>query len=141
MKIALVLALARYFHSSDDEDVKRTPHLIIPTILMGIPVGLIIVQPDLGTALMLVFVTVCVFWIVGVQWWKFALVGLCGLGTVPIVWHFLHDYQKSRVLTFLNLLNALVQDELHLILTLFFTIRLKFLHVRNRVPFLICDFL
>lgn len=102
MKIALVLALARYFHSSDDEDVKRTTHLIIPTILMGLPVGLIVLQPDLGTALMLVFVTVCMFWMVGVQVWKFVLVGLCGLGAVPVVWHFLHDYQKNRVLTFLN---------------------------------------
>ena len=102
MKITLVLALARYFHSSSDEDVERTTHLFIPLILLGLPVSLILVQPDLGTALMLVFVTVAIFWLVGVQWWKFALVGLAGLLAIPVGWHFLHDYQKDRVLTFLN---------------------------------------
>ena len=102
MKIALVLALARYFHSSDDEDVKKTTHLIIPAIMTGLPVGLILLQPDLGTAMMLVFVMVAIFWIVGVQWWKFAIVGLSGLCAIPIGWQFLHEYQKDRVLTFLN---------------------------------------
>jgi len=102
MKITLILALARYFHASSDEDVEKTTHLIFPALLMGLPVGLILLQPDLGTALMLVFVTVAVFWIVGVQWWKFALVGVAGLICIPIAWHFLHDYQKDRVLTFLN---------------------------------------
>ena len=102
MKITLVLALARYFHASSDEDVEKTTHLIIPSLLMGLPVGLILLQPDLGTALMLVFVTVAIFWIVGVQLWKFVLIGTSSLVCIPIVWHFLHDYQKDRVLTFLN---------------------------------------
>ena len=102
MKITLILALARYFHASSDEDVEKTTHLIIPMILLALPVGLILLQPDLGTAMMLVFVTVAIFWIVGVQWWKFAIVGLLGSAAIPVVWHFLHDYQKNRVLTFLN---------------------------------------
>ncbi len=102
MKITLVLALARYFHASSDEDVEKTTHLIIPLLLLGAPVGLILVQPDLGTAMMLVFVSVAIFWIVGVQWWKFALVGLLSVLAIPLGWHFLHDYQKDRVLTFLN---------------------------------------
>ena len=102
MKIALVLALARYFHASDEDDVKRTTHLIIPTLLMLVPVGLIVLQPDLGTALMLVFVTAAIFWIVGVQRWKFIAVACAGLAAIPVVWHFLHDYQRNRVLTFLN---------------------------------------
>lgn len=102
MKINLVLALARYFHGSGEEDVERTTHLIIPTVMMALPVGLILVQPDLGTASMLVFVTVAIFFLVGVQWWKFALVGAAGLAAIPIGWHFLHDYQRQRVLTFLD---------------------------------------
>lgn len=102
MKITLVLALARYFHASSDEDVEKTSHLIFPLILLGLPVALILVQPDLGTAMMLVFVSVAMFWIVGVQWWKFAVVGIGALLSIPVVWHFLHDYQKDRVLTFLN---------------------------------------
>ena len=102
MKITLVLALARYFHGSDEEDVERWGHLIIPTLLMGIPVGLILIQPDLGTASMLMFVTLAIFFLVGVQWWKFAALFILGLISIPIGWQFLHDYQKERVLTFLN---------------------------------------
>lgn len=102
MKITLVLALARYFHGSGDEDVERTTHLFIPLLMMAVPVALILVQPDLGTALMLVFVTVAIFFLIGVQVWKFALVGVMGLIAVPIGWHFLHDYQRQRVLTFLD---------------------------------------
>ena len=102
MKITLVLALARYFHGSDEEDVERTRHLIIPALMMGVPVGLILIQPDLGTASMLVFVTLAIFFLVGVQWWKFAVLFVLGLISIPIGWQFLHDYQKERVLTFLN---------------------------------------
>ncbi len=102
MKINLVLALARYFHGSSKEDIERTTYLIIPIIMMLLPVALILLQPDLGTASMLVFVTGAIFFLVGVQWWKFIIVGLVGLASIPIGWHFLHDYQKQRVLTFLD---------------------------------------
>jgi rod shape determining protein RodA len=69
---------------------------------MGLPVALILAQPDLGTALMLVFVTGGLFFIVGVQIWKFLLIFISVCCSVPILWTFLHDYQKRRVLTFLN---------------------------------------
>ena len=102
MKITLVLALARYFQGSSEQDVRSFRFLIIPTLMMLIPVALILRQPDLGTALMLGVVTVALFFLVGVQYWKFACLGaLCALAC-PIAWHFLHDYQKSRVLIFLN---------------------------------------
>lgn len=102
MKIALVLALAKYFHGATLNDVRSIRYIIPPLCLMGFPVALILGQPDLGTALMLVFVTGGLFFIVGVQWWKFLAV-LAGVScSVPILWTFLHDYQKKRVLTFLN---------------------------------------
>lgn len=102
MKVTLILALARYFHSSGEEDVKSTFHLIIPSLMMVFPVVLILLQPDLGTALMLVFVTIAIFFLIGVPLWKFIFVGISGLIAIPIGWHFLHDYQKQRVLTFLD---------------------------------------
>jgi len=102
MKITLILALAKYFHSSALEDVERLSHLVFPCVLMGIPVALILIQPDLGTAMMLVFVTISIFFLIGVQWWKFAVGGVLAVSSIPIVWHFLHDYQKERVLTFMN---------------------------------------
>jgi rod shape determining protein RodA len=59
-------------------------------------------QPDLGTAMMLMLVGAAMFWVAGVRLWKFVVVGLAGVGTLPLAWNFLHDYQKNRVLTFLD---------------------------------------
>ena len=102
MKITLVLALARYFQGSSEQDVRSLRFLIIPALMMLVPVALILRQPDLGTALMLGIVTMALFFLVGVQYWKFRLVAGLGAIACPIAWHFLHDYQKSRVLIFLN---------------------------------------
>jgi rod shape determining protein RodA len=102
MKIALVLALARYFHSMSVEDVGRIPYLLLPVLLVGAPVALVLKQPDLGTALMLLMGTTAMLFVVGVRWWKFAL-GFAGMvAAVPLGWNFLRDYQKGRVLTFLD---------------------------------------
>ena len=102
MKIALVLVLARYFHSTQLQTIESTSGMIKPALLALIPAGLIIVQPDLGTGLMLIMTTTAIFFAVGVQMWKFVAVGITGIILAPIAWHFLHDYQKDRVLTFLN---------------------------------------
>ncbi len=102
MKIALVLALARYFHGADLDDIRSIKYTIPPVLMVVVPVLLILKQPDLGTAMMLVFMSVSVFFLVGVQIWKFVVLGLAALGTFPIIWSLLHDYQKRRVLTFLN---------------------------------------
>lgn len=102
MKIALVLALARYFHRADLDNIRSCKFLIPPLAMVAVPVLLILKQPDLGTAMMLLLMSVSVFFLVGVQWWKFVVLGLAGLGIFPIIWSLLHDYQKKRVLTFLN---------------------------------------
>ena len=102
MKIALVLALARYFNSRTLQSIETIKGIIIPLLMVMIPVGLVLIQPDLGTALMLLFTAGAMFFVVGVQLWKFAIVVLGGLVSLPVVWHFLHNYQKNRVLTFLD---------------------------------------
>ncbi len=102
MKIAIVLELARYFSITPFENIRTLKGLIIPAIIVGAPVGLIILQPDLGTSLMILFCAVILFYLAGVQWWKFALVGSAIAASAPILWHYLHDYQKNRILTFLN---------------------------------------
>ncbi|WP_417519192.1 rod shape-determining protein RodA [Minwuia sp.] len=102
MKIALVLALARYFHGRSLDEVGRITYLIPPLALMAVPTALVLRQPDLGTALLLVAGSAVVLFLAGVRLWKFgfALAGL--LAALPVVWSQLHDYQKGRVLTFLN---------------------------------------
>lgn len=102
MKIALVLALARYFHGASLDEVRSIRFIIPPLLMMAFPVALILTQPDLGTALMLVFCSMAIFFLVGVQLWKFVVLLLGAGAAIPILWTFLHDYQKKRVLTFLD---------------------------------------
>jgi rod shape determining protein RodA len=102
MKIGLVLFLARYFDSITVQGIHSLRGIIIPVVAALVPVGLIILQPDLGTALMLLFTATIILFIVGVQWWKFALVGAVGGALLPVAWNFLHEYQKNRVLIFFN---------------------------------------
>lgn len=102
MKIALVLALARYFHSSSLQSIETTRGIITPVLMVMFPAFLVMTQPDLGTALMLIFSAGAMFFAVGVQLWKFGVVLLGALITMPIAWNLLHDYQQNRVLTFLD---------------------------------------
>lgn len=102
MKIALVLALARYFHGLGGDDIKRPSKLLMPTVMVLIPVGLVMKQPDLGTAMMLLLGGAAVFFAAGVRLWMFSVVILAGLAAVPIAWEFLHEYQRRRVLTFID---------------------------------------
>lgn len=102
MKIALVMALAKYFHTSTLQSIE-TVHGIVPPLMMAlVPAALIMAQPDLGTAMMLLFTTGVILFAVGVQVWKFVALGGMAAVLMPIGWHFLHDYQKLRVLTFLD---------------------------------------
>lgn len=102
MKIALVLALARYFHSVSLEDVVRPTRLLVPLLLVVAPVLLVLKQPDLGTAVMLIVGGGVLFFLAGVRLWKFLAIGCVGLAALPIAWNMLHSYQKQRILTFLD---------------------------------------
>ncbi len=102
MKIALVLTLARYFHGASLQDVGRPTFLVPPILMVLAPVAFVLKQPDLGTAMMLLMSSAVIFFLAGVRIWKFALVFAAGGGAMPIAWQFLHDYQKKRVLTFMN---------------------------------------
>ena len=102
MKIALVLVLARYFSALTPEEIGRPMRLAAPALLVLLPAALVMKQPDLGTAMMLVLTGGAIFFLVGVRWWKFALVLAAGGAAVPILWRFLKDYQKARIASFLN---------------------------------------
>ena len=105
MKVSIVLTLARYFHGLSYEDVGRPLSLIVPTVLVLVPAALVLKQPDLGTAGMLLMVAGAIYIVVGVRWWKFALVLALGLGAAYYAWNapnILHDYQKARIMTFMD---------------------------------------
>ncbi len=102
MKIALVLALAKYFHGLSLEDVGHPLKLVAPVAMALMPVGLVLLQPNLGTATLLMLASAAVFFAGGVRWWKFAIVIALVAVCLPIGWHHLHDYQKARLTTFLH---------------------------------------
>ncbi|MBB43451.1 MAG: rod shape-determining protein RodA [Rhodospirillaceae bacterium] len=102
MKITLVLALARYFHGISAEETGRIIWLLFPVMLVMAPLALVLRQPDLGTAVMMGMSALAVFFVAGVRLWKFAVAGGLTLAALPVAWSFLHEYQKRRVLTFLD---------------------------------------
>jgi rod shape determining protein RodA len=102
MKIALVLALARYFQACTLEEIGKIRTLVLPIMLILLPTLLVMRQPDLGTALILMMSGAVIFFVTGVKIWKFIVVGIVSLSTLPLLWNFLHEYQKKRILVFLD---------------------------------------
>ncbi|MCC7038338.1 MAG: rod shape-determining protein RodA [Alphaproteobacteria bacterium] len=102
MKIAIVLALARFFHGATAEDVKNPFFLIVPLGILALPVLLVMLQPDLGTAISLIAAAGAMFFLAGVSYWMFLVVAGAGIAAMPVLWHLLHDYQKKRVMIFLD---------------------------------------
>jgi rod shape determining protein RodA len=102
-KLSLVFALSKYFHNLNYNQHPSIISLFVPLMIIFLPFGLIIHQPDLGTAMILLFVGGLMFFIAGVRLWLFAAVLIIAISVFPIVWKFvLHDYQKKRIEIFLD---------------------------------------
>jgi rod shape determining protein RodA len=100
MKIAMPMMLAWYF---TDKPLPPTKiQLLTAAALMSIPTILIAKQPDLGTALLIFASGCCVLLLAGISWRMIGSFFAISIATMPIVWHFMRDYQRERVLTFLN---------------------------------------
>ena len=102
MKIGLVLALARYYHHVSAENIGHIGHLFVPLLLILAPVALVLLQPDLGTAMMLVVAGGAMMFVAGVRLWKFLLALVAVAAAAPVAWNMMREYQQSRVLTFLD---------------------------------------
>lgn len=102
MKLALVLALARYLHGLGVEDVSKPLRLLIPILMIAIPAGLVLKEPNLGTATILVLDGASLLFLAGLSWWWIVPTLSAVAAAIPVAWQFLHDYQRQRVLTFLH---------------------------------------
>lgn len=102
IKIIMILVLSRLFGRTAHPLGYSFGELWKPALLLLIPVGLILKQPDLGTALMLVFISLSMLLFAGVRRRTLLGLGFLGLLTAAAGWFGLHDYQKSRILTFLD---------------------------------------
>jgi rod shape determining protein RodA len=102
MSIALVLSLGRYFHAVGDENTGKLRYLIVPVLMIGLPTALILKEPDLGTALVLLMTGITVMFIARVRFAVFGAGILAIAMSLPLAWRFLRDYQKTRIYTFLD---------------------------------------
>jgi len=101
-KIAIVLVMARCFNRRLHSSPLRLKDLLVPVGLVLLPVLLIVKQPDLGSGLLVLVVAMSMILFVGVNWRTLAAGTLSLVLLSPVIWHFLKDYQRQRVLTFLN---------------------------------------
>ena len=102
MKIGLILFIAKYYHRVSIENVNRLKFLFLPVFVLITPVLLVVMQPDLGTSLLIAAGGLVVAWLAGVRVKFFAYSMLIFIALLPIVISFLKPYQKVRILTFLN---------------------------------------
>ncbi len=102
MKVALVLALARYFHNLTLDEVSHPLAILPPIAMILAPVGLTLIQPDLGTAVLLAAGGASILFLAGIHWAYIVGSVAAVMAAIPIGWQFLHDYQRERVFTFLD---------------------------------------
>lgn len=108
-KLAVILFLARYFSRQSVDDTSLSSKkfgifqgIILPFIFVAIPMFLIIEQPDLGSGMMLMLIFVWLLYLTHVRLKYIFTLVLALVLPMPFFWHFLHDYQKQRLLVFLN---------------------------------------
>lgn len=102
MKVALAMALASWFARASWARVGNPLFLIPPAILILLPVGLILKEPNLGTAVITAVIGASIVVAAGMRWWQMLLVLLPLPFLGDIAYHHLHDYQRARITTFLN---------------------------------------
>ncbi len=102
MKPAIVLVLARFYDLLPPADIRRWRAIWPAALLLGVPVLLILVQPDMGTAIMVALIGIAVMFIAGLPWWLFAGGVAAVAVAAPVAYSLMHEYQRERVLIFLN---------------------------------------
>ncbi|HET6905679.1 MAG TPA: rod shape-determining protein RodA, partial [Rhodanobacteraceae bacterium] len=113
LKLSMPMMIAWYLHP------RHLPpgwkDIAIVGLLIAIPSVLIAKQPDLGTALLVAASGIFVLFLSGIAWWRVGLMLGAFAGAAPVAWHFLHDYQRQRVLTFLHPENDPLGNGWHII--------------------------
>jgi rod shape determining protein RodA len=103
VKIGLVLALARWYHGHSAQDARWSWKLLFPLGMIGVPFLLVAKQPDLGSAMVIGLTGAAVMFMAGLSWRVIAAAAAAAVAVIPpFVMFVMHDYQRNRVLTFLN---------------------------------------
>ena len=101
-KITVILALARYLSDRRLPPPYNLKELIPPAIIIALPTILILKQPDLGTAMLIILISGVIIFVAGITRGTLVTIGITAVSTAIIGWQFLHDYQRQRILTFLD---------------------------------------
>ena len=102
VKISLILALAKFFHRPPPRNGYSLKDLVLPFLLLSVPLVLILKQPDLGTAIILFLIFFSILLFVKIRWSSLLTLVIAGMAICPVLWRFLKDYQKKRIITFFN---------------------------------------
>ena len=102
VKISFIIALAKFFQQPPGREGFSLKDLPIPFLLLIVPMGLILKQPDLGTAIILFLILFSVLLFVKIRWSSLLILGFSGASILPLLWGFLKEYQKKRIYTFFN---------------------------------------
>ena len=103
MKLGLVLALARWYHSHSAKEARWSWNLIFPAAMIGVPSVVVAAQPDLGSAMVIALTGGAVMFMAGLSWKVIAAGAAAAVAFVPpFVMFGMHEYQRNRVLTFLD---------------------------------------
>ncbi len=100
MKLAVPMMVA--FHFSERRLPPNSREVLTGLALVLVPTMLVYLQPDLGTAVLIAFSGLVVVFTAGIRWRTLSIAGLLAAGAAPLLWHFMHDYQKKRVMVFLK---------------------------------------
>jgi rod shape determining protein RodA len=101
-KIAVVLVMVRYLREEPPKGGWGLRQMIVPFILLGIPAALVLKQPDLGTGLTLVLITITLIFVSGLNLRTMAMLAIAALLAAPLSWQHLKPYQRQRLVTFIN---------------------------------------
>ncbi len=100
LKLTVPMMVAWYLHR-----VVLPPRwgtMLVCTVIIGVPVALIVLQPDLGTGMLVAASGAFTLFLAGIAWWRIGLFAGLGISALPVAWMFLKQYQKDRILTFVN---------------------------------------
>jgi len=111
MKVVLIVALAKYLHHDPKTEGRTLKDLVIPGLILAAPMGLILLQPDLGTALICAFIFGTIMVLTNLKLRSLITLGASFAASAPLTWtYLLHDYQKERLLAFWDRLHGTERD-------------------------------
>jgi len=100
-KLMTILVLARVFQDGETAQIS-TRETMLRLAVLAVPIGLVAIQPDLGTAILLTLIVLTVGFLAMPSVWPMVYVTLGGLLAIPVLWESMHDYQKNRILGFID---------------------------------------